>query len=197
MKTNIQKLTCTALMAAVICILSPFAIPIPISETPISLGTFAVYLAACLLGWKLGTVSVLIYLLLGCVGVPVFTGSMSGISRLAGPTGGYLIGYLTIALIVGWFVDHFETKLPMYFVGLVLGTATCYLFGTLWMKISLHLSWKAAISAGVIPYLPLDTVKIVLAGFFTFPVRRQLKRLLPELMQNSNSKRNKIETAAK
>ena len=151
MKTNIQKLTCTALMAAVICILSPFAIPIPISETPISLGTFAVYLAACLLGWKLGTVSVLIYLLLGCVGVPVFAGSLSGVGRLVVPTGGYLIGYLAVALITGWLVDHFETKLPMYFVGLILGTAVCYCFGTLWMAISLHLSLKAAISAGVLP----------------------------------------------
>lgn len=185
MKINVQKLTATALMAAVISILAPFSIPIPISETPISLGTFAVYLAACLLGWKLGSMSVIIYLLLGFVGVPVFTGWTAGVAKLAGPTGGYLIGYLAITLIAGWIVERFEKKLPMYFVGLVLGTAVCYCFGTLWMKISLHLSLKAAISAGVLPYLPLDTVKIITAGLLAFPLRKQLKYFLPKRMETS------------
>lgn len=182
-KTKIYKLTLTALLAAVICVLAPIAVPIPVSETPLSLGTFAIYLAGCLLGWKLGTMSVFIYILIGCAGVPVFAGWTAGIGRVVGPTGGYLLGYLAVAFISGWFAEHFEKKLVMYYVGLVLATTVCYCFGTIWMGVTLHLSPKAAIAAGVLPYLLLDAIKILAAGSLAYPLRKQLKQFLPEFLQ--------------
>lgn len=177
-KSEVYQLTLIALMAAVTSILAPFSIPIPISESPISLGIFAVYLCSLLLGPKLGTVSVLIYLLLGLVGVPVFTGWTGGIGKLFGPTGGYLIGYIFITLIGGWFAKRFAKKTILQVLGLILGTAVCYILGTVWMSYSLHMPIGAAISAAVIPFIPLDTLKIAAAIAIAYPLKKRLNILL-------------------
>ena len=94
-----RTITMTALMAAVLCIAGPLALAIPFSPVPISLATMAVCFSACILGWKSGTLSVLIYLLIGLCGLPVFSGFSGGVAKLAGPTGGYLVGYLFLSLI--------------------------------------------------------------------------------------------------
>ena len=88
------QMTLIAVMAAITCILGPLSIPIPISPVPISLTNLAIYLTVCLLGWKFGTISYLIYLLIGIAGLPVFSGFSSGFAKLLGPTGGYLIGFI-------------------------------------------------------------------------------------------------------
>ena len=87
-----------AVMAAITCILGPLSIPIPVSPVPISLTNLAIYLTVCLLGWKFGTISYLIYLLIGIAGLPVFSGFSSGFAKLLGPTGGYLIGFIPMAI---------------------------------------------------------------------------------------------------
>lgn len=176
-KSNTYKLTMTALMAAIICIASPISIPIPISEVPISLGTFAVYLAACILGRKYGTISVVVYLLVGFTGVPVFTGWTGGVSKLAGPTGGYLVGYLCITLIAGWFADRFEHNILMNIIGLVIGTMVCYFLGTAWMGYSLGITAKAAVYAGVLPYLPFDIIKIGAAGVLSCSIKTRIAKI--------------------
>lgn len=89
-KTSTYAMVVTALMAAVTCILAPLSVPI--GPVPISLTNFAIYLSLYLLDWKKGTLSYLIYLLLGLVGLPVFSGFTGGLAKLAGPTGGYIIG---------------------------------------------------------------------------------------------------------
>ena len=106
-KLTTYQLTLTAVMAAVICVLGPISMAIPISPVPISLASMAVYLAVTVLGMKLGTLSCLIYLLLGLVGLPVFSGGSAGAAKLFGPTGGYLVGYLFLALIAGAFVGRY------------------------------------------------------------------------------------------
>ena len=90
-KTSTYAMVVTALMAAVTCILAPLSVPI--GPVPISLTNFAIYLSLYLLDWKKGTLSYLIYLLLGLVGLPVFSGFTGGLAKLAGPTGGYIIGW--------------------------------------------------------------------------------------------------------
>lgn len=158
-----KQLALIGLMTAVICAAAPFSIPLPFSPVPITFATLAIYLTAFVLGMKLGTVSCLIYLLLGMVGLPVFSSFSGGFAKLVGPTGGYLIGYIFLALITGFFIDHFAGKLHAAILGLVLGTAVCYLFGTGWLAIQMNLSFKAALAAGVIPYLPGDCAKIIIA----------------------------------
>ena len=92
-------ITVTALMTAVTCILAPLSIPI--GPVPISLTNLAIYISLYLLGWKRGTISYLIYLLIGLVGIPVFSGFTGGPAKLAGPTGGYIIGFIVMAVIAG------------------------------------------------------------------------------------------------
>lgn len=158
-----KQLTRIGLMTAIICIVGPFSIPIPLSPVPLSLTTLAIYLAIFVLGMKLGVCSCVLYLLLGVIGLPVFSGFSGGFSRLVGPTGGYLIGFLFLALIMGFFVEHFSENLPLILVGILLGTAVCYLFGALWLAKQTNLHLTTALAIGVLPYLPGDTIKIIIA----------------------------------
>ena len=120
-KVNVKDMTVIALVTAVICIIAPFSIPIAISPIPITLALFALFLAGIILGkWK-GVVCTVIYLLLGMVGLPVFNGFSGGVQKLVGPTGGYLIGYLFLVFFTGLFVEKFPNKIPMYFVGGIIG----------------------------------------------------------------------------
>ncbi len=169
-----REMTATALMTALICALGPIAFPIPVlSPVPISLGTLAIYLAVYVLGMKKGILSVVVYLLLGLVGLPVFTGFSGGPAKVIGPTGGYMIGYLFLAAIEGFFTDHFHGKQLMTAIGMVTGTALLYLFGTLWLAFQMNLTFGAALGAGVLPYLPGDTVKIILALILGSAIRRR------------------------
>lgn len=172
MKT--KQLALTGLMAAVLCILGPISLPIPISPVPISLGTFAVFLTVYILGMKLGTISVCIYILLGLVGVPVFSGFSGGVGKVLGPTGGYIIGFLFMALIIGSFVDKWKTNFVLIAIGMVLGTAVCYLFGTVWLAKQAGMSFSAALAAGVIPFIPADIVKMILAVLIGHQVKVRL-----------------------
>ena len=96
-RSKTYEITITALMTAVTCILAPMSIPI--GPVPISFTNLAIYLSLYLLGWKRGTISYLIYLLIGLVGLPVFSGFTGGPAKLAGPTGGYIIGFIVMAII--------------------------------------------------------------------------------------------------
>ncbi len=150
----------TAMMAAVICVLAPLSIPI--GPVPITLGTLAVYLTVYVLGWRLGTLSVFLYLCLGTLGIPVFSGFSGGLGKLAGPTGGYLLGYLLIALAGGIAVEASSHR-PLHALGLVLGTALCYVCGTAWLCVSAHMELGAALGVAVYPFIPFDLGKILLA----------------------------------
>ena len=171
---NTKHLTLIGLMAAVACILGPWSLVIPISPVPISLGTFAVFLTVYILGMKMGTISVAIYILLGAVGLPVFTGFSGGIGKVLGPTGGYIVGYLFMALVIGFFVDKWQTNYVFIVLGMVLGTAVLYLFGTLWLAKQGGMSFGAALAAGVIPFIPGDLVKMALAVLVGTQVKKRL-----------------------
>ena len=101
MNTKTKELTLIGLMAALTCIAGPLSLPLPFSPVPISLTNLAIYFSVYILGMKRGTISYLVYLLLGLVGLPVFSAFTSGPAKLFGPTGGYLIGFIFIALISG------------------------------------------------------------------------------------------------
>ena len=177
---TVKQLALIGLMAAVICVLGPFALQIPVSPVPISLGTLAIYFVISVLGMKLGTISVLIYILLGLVGVPVFAGFTAGPGKLFGPTGGYIIGYILLALISGFFVDRFGKRIPLYLLGMILGTAACYLLGTLWLAFQLDKTFLQALSLGVIPYIPGDIVKLIV-------IQRQCGQQLQSVFRSENA----------
>ena len=152
----------TALMAAVICVAGPFSIPIPVSPVPISLVNLMIYFSCYILGMKRGTMSLLLYLLIGFAGIPVFAGFTAGPGKLLGPTGGYFIGFIFMALICGAVFERSNGR-GMDVLGMLAGTAICYLFGTVWLAFQGGMSFMAALAAGVIPFIPGDLAKIVIA----------------------------------
>ena len=120
-KNQVHWMAMTAVMAAVLAVIAPFALPI--GPVPISLCTLVIYFAVYVLGWRRGTMAVVVYVLLGAVGLPVFSNFAGGLGKLAGPTGGYIIGYIPLALIAGWFVQRFPRSRAMQLLGMVLATA--------------------------------------------------------------------------
>ena len=168
---RIYTMSMTALLAAVICVLAPMAIPV--GPIPITLATLAMYLALYLLGGKLGTLSCLVYVLIGLAGVPVFAGFTGGAGKLLGPTGGYIVGYVVMTWIAGGFLDRFQGRF-LQAVGLAAGTAVCYALGTAWYCVSAEASVGTALALCVLPFLPGDVAKIALATTFGPAIRKRL-----------------------
>ncbi len=167
----------TALMAAITCILAPLSVSIPISPVPISLTLLVIFLSTYLLGMKMGTMSYLIYLLLGFAGLPVFSGFTGGAGKLLGPTGGYLIGFIFTALICGFTFEHSENRW-IHCLGMITGTAVCYLFGTVWLAHQAGLSFSAALGAGVIPFIPADMIKTAVVLLAAPELKKRLRPVL-------------------
>ena len=176
MKQTTKTLSIIALMTAFMCILGPFSIPIPFSPVPISFTMIAIFLALYLLGMKKGVVSLFLYLLIGLIGLPVFSRFKGGPGKLLGPTGGYLIGFVFMAVISGFFIDKWFTNKLMCLIGMVLVTIVCYLFGTFWLAYQGSMSFQAALAAGVLPYIPFDLIKIIIALLLGPLIHTQLKR---------------------
>ena len=164
-----------AVMTAVTCILAPLSIPI--GPVPISLTNLAIYFGLYILGMKKETVSYIIYLLIGFVGVPVFSGFTGGAAKLLGPTGGYLIGFIPMAVVAGILIDKFDGKVVPSVIGMIIGTAICYALGTIWFCIQADYKVMPALMLCVIPFLPGDAAKIAIAAFFGPQIRRSLRKI--------------------
>lgn len=161
-----------ALMAALMCILGPMSIPIGL--VPITLTNLVIYFAVYLLGKKNGTISYIVYLLLGIFGLPVFSGYSGGIAKLAGPTGGYLVGFILMAYIAGVIIEKCNYQLVISILGLIFATLIAYLLGTVWFVIQAQCTFAYALSVCVIPFLLGDFVKIVIAAVICPVIRAQL-----------------------
>lgn len=172
-QTNTYSLVVTALMAAVTCILAPLSIPI--GPVPISLTNLAIYLSLYLLDWKKGTLSYLIYLLLGFVGLPVFSGFTGGVSKLAGPTGGYIVGFIPMAILAGIVIDKFKNR-GLQMLGMLVGTAICYALGTAWFCFQAGYTVSAALAVCVIPFIPADICKMLVAMVIGPMIRQRLDK---------------------
>ena len=164
-----------ALMTAVTCVIAPISLIIPVSPVPISLGTLAVFLTAYLLGISRGLVSIILYILLGMIGLPVFSNYGAGLAKVAGPTGGYMLAYLFMIPITGWFVKTFRHWL-WHLLGMLISLAVCYLFGSAWLAHQAHMSFSAALAAGVIPFIPGDLVKIAIVLLIGPEIRKRLRQ---------------------
>jgi biotin transport system substrate-specific component len=171
-KMSTRQLTLIGVMTAVTCILGPLSLPIGV--VPISLTNLAIYLAIYALGGKRGTLSYIVYLFIGLIGLPVFSGFSGGFTKLFGPTGGYLIGFAFMAFISGIFIDKFSNKIYMCFLGMVFGTIVTYILGTSWLAYETKMTFNAALYVGVIPFIPGDLVKIVFASLIGPQIKKRL-----------------------
>lgn len=166
MKRTLNRFSRIALCAAAICLCSLLRIPAPV---PFTLTLFGVYLALFFLGGKYGTLAVVLYLALGLVGLPVFSGGAS-VFALLSPTGGYLVGLLVLALVfrLG------EAARPVLFAAL--GTLGCYLVGALWYCLYSGTGLLFSLWVGVAPFVLFDALKLALACL----AAARLKHRLPE-----------------
>ena len=171
-KITIYQITCMAVMAAVMCIAGPLALPI--GPVPISLTNLVIYFTVFVLGMKTGTGSFLVYLLLGAVGLPVFSGYAGGFAKIAGPTGGYLVGFVLMALIGGFIMEKCNRKLVPTMLGWVLATVVDYALGTAWFVLVAHCSFTYALTVCVVPFIIGDIIKIVIGTLVAVKVRKGL-----------------------
>jgi len=173
---RLKMLITAALFASIIGILAQISIPLPFSPVPITGQTLAIGLAATILGRKYGTISVLIYLAIGAIGVPVYAEFSAGFSALIGPTGGYLIGFIPTVLIIAYYIEKTSFTVLQVFIANTIGMLVTLLFGTIWLKISLDLGWKAALTGGFYPFIILGLVKAYLASTIGVIVRKRLEK---------------------
>lgn len=178
MKTNkTRDMVYIGIFAALIAICSWIAIP---SAVPFTLQTLGVFTAVGLLGGKRGTLAVLVYILLGAVGVPVFAGFTGGISVILGTTGGYIVGFLASALLM-WGMEKLWGSSKWVLAGsMIAGLVVCYAVGTLWFM-AVYAKNSGAVGVGtvlswcVVPFVIPDLVKIGIALLLTHRLRRFVK----------------------
>ncbi|UPW84933.1 biotin transporter BioY [Lysinibacillus sp. Ag94] len=173
-KSSTYNFVLAAFGAAIIAVLAQVTIPLPL--IPITGQTLAVGLVVTILGTRVGTLSVLLYILLGAASLPVFSGMSGGLGILVGPTGGYIVGFLVTAIIMGLYLDTFGLTIFHAIVANIIGMVVTLAFGTTWLKIVGDLTWTAAFMGGAAPFIVVGIVKAVLAAWFGVIVRRRLER---------------------
>lgn len=175
---KIKDMALISLFSALIAVCSWITIP---AAVPFTMQTFGVFLALGVLGGKRGTIAVLVYILLGAVGLPVFSGFKGGVSALLGNTGGYIAGFIISALVM-WLFEHLFGQRPVFQIaGMALGLFLLYAFGTAWFML-VYIRENGAVtltyvlSLCVIPFVIPDALKLSLS----YLISRRLKRFLPK-----------------
>lgn len=169
---KLKFLVVDALFAVIIALLAQVAIPL--GPIPLTGQTFAIGLAATILGARHGTISVLVYIVLGAVGIPIFQGMTAGIGIIFGPTGGFIIGFIFNALLTGWLLEKTKFTVPYAIVANILGAIVTLIFGVLWLKVSTGLDWPAAFLTGMVPFIIPGIIKAVFAALLGILIRDRL-----------------------
>ncbi|MDR1603638.1 MAG: biotin transporter BioY [Gracilibacteraceae bacterium] len=175
---NLRMTVYCALFTALIIIGSYISIPVPIGPVPIVLADFFIMTAGLFLGCKYGLVSVALYLGLGIIGLPVFAGGKAGLAAFFGPTGGFLAGYLLLVALVGWIAGKTRPAVLTHALALMAGTLLLYAAGIPWLKLVTGMAWGAALTAGLVPFIPGTIIKII-------AVLAVARVLLPQFRQRS------------
>ena len=166
------EMTKMALMVAMNCVSAYIIIPLPFSLSPLALQTMIVNLTGYVMNAKQAFMTMLVYLLVGLAGVPVFTGGSAGPGKLFGPTGGYIIGFLFTAVFLAYFRGEKYSFKRYALLGCVIGIPLIYVFGVVQLKLITGMGWDKAIMTGALPFIPLDIVKCLAAAVIAGPINR-------------------------
>ena len=173
-RIKLNEMIKISMMTVVIIICAWITIPFAV---PFTMQTFGIFLTLMLLGGKNGTVSIVIYILLGMIGLPVFSGFNSGIGCMMGPTGGYIAGFVLCGLIY-WMITVKAEKTAVRYIALAIGLLICYTVGTMWLIYvgtgAETMRFMQAFTVCVLPYIPFDILKLFLAGY----IAKRLKRYI-------------------
>lgn len=157
----VKSICLVGVFTALMCVLSPLSIPLdPVS---ITLATLVIYIIGATFDYKIAVLPVVLYLLLGMAGLPVFSKFQGGIQVLFGPTGGYLFGYIPCVFLISLLISKFPNKKWLYPIAMIIGTIVLYAFGTLWFVLYLKYDIYKALLVCAVPFLPGDTFKIAVA----------------------------------
>lgn len=172
-KLSIQDMCMIGMFTAIIVIMAQISIPMPMG-VPMTMQTFAITLAAIVMGAKNGTIASLIYVLLGAIGVPVFANFSGGVGIVVGATGGFIMTFPVMALIIGLGADFYKKNKAWLIVGILVGTVVNYIGGTLWYCFVTGNDFMAGLAGCVLPFIPTAIIKAVLAVIVGMPVRTRV-----------------------
>ena len=173
---KVRELCYAGLFAAVIAVMAQISIPMPLG-VPMTMQTFAITLAAVVLGARLSTLSTVIYLALGAVGVPVLANLSGGLDKFVGPTGGFLISFPLMALLIGLGAERYERSKALFVLALIAGTVVNYVVGVVMFCLLTKSTVMVGLTACVFPFLPTAVIKAVLASAIGFTVRKRIPGL--------------------
>ena len=169
---NLKSMTYISIMSVVIAICAWLTVPYAV---PFTMQTFGVFFALLFLGGRKGTFSIAIYLLLGALGLPVFSGFSGGLWHIFGATGGYLTGFLLTGGIYILFEKLFGKSLKIAVLSLISGLFVCYIFGTLWFSVYKgNMSFLSALTVCVLPFIVPDLLKLFLAVIISKKIKKSL-----------------------
>lgn len=171
--SQLHRIVYASLLAALTAVGAYLAIPI--GPVPIVLQNLFVLLAGLLLGGKWALASIAVYVLAGACGLPVFAGGTGGIGRLVGPTGGYIIGFMPAAYIVGLISEKAGRRVLFDVLAMVCGTIIIYVFGVAWLKVLTGMTWDKTLAVGMLPFLPGDALKIAAGAAIAKALRPVMK----------------------
>jgi biotin transport system substrate-specific component len=171
----LRNLVLASLMAALTAVGA--YIHIPLGPVPIVLQNLFVLLAGLLLGARWGLTSIAVYVLVGVCGLPVFAGGKGGLAVLAGPTGGYLFGFMAAALVVGWIAHCGRCRMFMDVLAVAVGSLVIYCLGSPWLKLVTGWSWDKVLAVGVAPFVLGDVVKAAAAVMLAGALRPMMDRI--------------------
>lgn len=169
-KFSSKTLTYTALLSAILCIVSPLTIPI--GAVPISFTTLIIFITASIVDYKISTLATIVYILIGVVGLPVFSNFQGGISVLFNGTGGFILGYTLCAFLTSFLVCKFKGLKIVYVLAMLISTLILYIIGTAWFMIITKTNFISAITICVLPFILFDVVKIIIATLLFTPLRK-------------------------
>lgn len=171
---TVQDLTKMALLTALISVSAYINIPLPFSPVTITAQTLVVNMIALLLTPRQAGFCILVYSLLGLVGLPVFSGGVGGPGKLFGPSGGYIFSWLPAVMAMASLKGHRYHFARFFITTILVGMPIIYAIGTIYMKFFTGMTWMATLSAAVIPFIPLDLFKCVAAVLIVRPVQVSL-----------------------
>lgn len=179
---QLQQQLIAAIFAAIIAVVAQITIPLPI--VPLTLQTFIVGLTATILGRKVGTWAIVIYLVLGAIGLPVFAGGSAGIGALFGPTGGYLWGFIVCGLTIGSLIQLKPNHLPWAILANMIGFVLTLIIGSIWLKFATGMPISQALMVGGVNFLLPDLIKATCAGILGVIISQRLPKKFLQLVQN-------------
>lgn len=173
-----RNMVLIALMTAIMCILAPVSLPLPFTPVPITLAVLIVYFCAYVLDPISSLICILLYLLLGSIGLPVFANYRSGLGVIFGPTGGYLVGYLFIAYICSLVFTKFPKNILFQILAMTFSITICLILGTVWFTFRKEgVTFIQALYLCVIPFIPGAIIKIIIASIAGPEIAKRIRKI--------------------